>query len=75
MAESSPGSLRSSRKRALEIGTSSAGFQGSVAYDPQAGTPSQDAGGHYKDAAEAAKPTSGSSPASDTSKPFALGGR
>lgn len=35
----SPGALRSSRKRALEIGTERAGFQGGVGYDAQAGVP------------------------------------
>lgn len=46
----SPGSLRSSRKRALEMGTERSGFQGVVGYDSQAGVP-QVAGvttsGHY----------------------------
>ena len=35
----SPGDLRSSRKRALEIGTERAGFQGGVGYDARAGVP------------------------------------
>lgn len=35
----SPGGLRSSRKRALEIGTTAAGFQGGLEYDAQAGVP------------------------------------
>lgn len=39
MAASSPGGLRSSRKRALEIGTDPAGFTGDVPYDTQSGHP------------------------------------
>lgn len=35
----SPGNLRSSRKRALEIGTQPSGFQGVMEYDAQAGVP------------------------------------
>jgi len=35
----SPGTLRSSRKRALEIGTDRAGFQGVASYDANAGVP------------------------------------
>ena len=35
----SPGALRSSRKRALEIGTERSGFQGVAEYDAQAGVP------------------------------------
>ena len=35
----SPGTLRSSRNRALEIGTSREGFQGVAEYDSQAGVP------------------------------------
>lgn len=35
----SPGALRSSRNRALEIGTQPSGFQGVVEYDAQAGVP------------------------------------
>jgi len=35
----SPGALRSSRNRALEIGTTREGFQGGVSYDAQAGVP------------------------------------
>ncbi len=35
----SPGTLRSSRKRALEIGTERTGFQGVMPYDAQAGVP------------------------------------
>lgn len=35
----SPGDLRSPRKRALEIGTTPAGFQGGLEYDAQAGVP------------------------------------
>jgi hypothetical protein len=52
-APSSPGSLRSPRKRALEIGTTPAGFEDPLtgAYDPQAGVPvSHEArGGSYTD--------------------------
>lgn len=35
----SPGALRSSRNRALEIGTERSGFQGGVGYDAAAGVP------------------------------------
>lgn len=35
----SPGALRSSRKRALEIGTERSGFQGVAGYDAAAGVP------------------------------------
>lgn len=35
----SPGTLRSSRKRALEIGTERSGFAGAVGYDAAAGVP------------------------------------
>lgn len=35
----SPGNLRSPRNRALEIGTTLAGFQGGLQYDAQAGVP------------------------------------
>lgn len=35
----SPGTLRSSRNRALEIGTTREGFQGGVGYDAAAGVP------------------------------------
>lgn len=35
----SPGDLRSSRKRALEIGTQPSGFAGAAEYDAQAGVP------------------------------------
>lgn len=35
----SPGHLRSSRNRALEIGTTREGFQGGISYDAQAGVP------------------------------------
>lgn len=35
----SPGTLRSSRKRALEMGADRSGFQGAVGYDAQAGVP------------------------------------
>ncbi len=35
----SPGNLRSSRNRALEIGTQRSGFAGAAEYDAQAGVP------------------------------------
>ncbi len=46
----SPGGLRSSRKRALEIGTERSGFQGGVEYDARAGVPKMPGvttAGHY----------------------------
>ncbi len=46
----SPGPLRSSRKRALEIGTERSGFQGGVGYDANAGVPqiaNVTTSGHY----------------------------
>lgn len=44
----SPGELRSSRKRALEIGTNPSGFQ-PANYDAQAGTPTGQTGGTYRE--------------------------
>lgn len=46
----SPGALRSSRNRALEIGTTREGFQGGVGYDSRAGVPEiagMTTSGHY----------------------------
>lgn len=43
----SPGGLRSPRKRALEIGTEPSGFAGGIAYDPTAGVPASASTGHY----------------------------
>jgi hypothetical protein len=45
----SPGSLRSPRKRALEIGTDKMGFQPDhIPFDTQAGVPVAMAGGTYQ---------------------------
>lgn len=43
----SPGTLRSSRKRALEIGTERSGFEGTIPYDATAGVPVGASTGHY----------------------------
>jgi hypothetical protein len=44
----SPGDLRSSRKRALEVGARPDGFEDLAAgYDPAAGVPPEHAGGSY----------------------------
>lgn len=45
----SPGALRSSRKRALEIGTERGGFQGGVSYDARAGVPTGASTGYYEE--------------------------
>lgn len=48
----SPGDLRSPRKRALEIGTSPAGFGPTIPYDAQAGVPlipGVTTSGHYRE--------------------------
>ena len=51
MPQKSPGSLRSSRNRALEIGTSGPGFPENAAgpYDAPAGVPATHSGGTYRD--------------------------
>jgi len=48
-APTSPGSLTSPRKRALEIGTNPQGFESApLDYVPQAGVPASMAGGLYQ---------------------------
>lgn len=67
----SPGTLRSSRNRALEIGTDRAGFQGGVAYDAAAGVPvvaGVTTAGHY---VEMPPMVGGAGGAVNTSVPFA----
>ncbi len=67
----SPGSLRSSRNRALEIGTDRAGFQGGVEYDAHAGVPKLPGvttAGHY---VEQPPMISSSGSPINTSTPFA----
>lgn len=67
----SPGGLRSSRKRALEIGTNPSGFAGQVGYDAHAGVPlvqGVTTAGHYK---EQPPMISGAGGAINTSVPFA----
>jgi hypothetical protein len=79
----SPGSLRSSRNRALEIGTNPSGFSTRFEMCGQCGHPvtpgvmhshyaNQTAHSHYADPAEAAKPVTGGG-ASFQKSPFALG--
>ena len=58
------GNLRSSRKRAEEIGTASGGFPADLPYDPSQGVPSSEAGGTYADnVGDAAAPKAGGAPA------------
>lgn len=64
----SPGGLRSPRKRALEIGTAPAGFASGVPYDATAGVPASAAGGHY---VELPPQVSQSGAPINTSTPFA----
>jgi hypothetical protein len=66
----SPGDLRSSRKRALEIGTNPKGFAETPAYDSQAGVPANMAGGHYESAGPFVG--GGSQGPVDVSKPFSV---
>jgi hypothetical protein len=68
----SPGNLRSSRNRALEIGAAREGFPDNAAgpYNPQAGTPADAAGGNYgADTAHTKDPGPPVNPAT----PFKLG--
>jgi len=68
MPQSSPGTLRTPRSRALEIGTNPKGFEGGIDYDPQAGVPSGTQADHYQDQKPA---VSGGKP-SEGIKPFTL---
>lgn len=66
----SPGHLRSSRNRALEIGTTREGFQGGISYDSQAGVPvvaGVTTAGHYVEQPPA---VGGPGGPINTSKPF-----
>ena len=63
---------RTSRKRAIEIGTNPAGFKGGVDYNAQAGTTAALAKGTYHDPAEAARVRPGGS--QQLELPFTLGG-
>lgn len=67
----SPGGLRSSRTRALEIGTERSGFQGGVGYDAHAGVPMVQGvttAGHYVEQRPMISTAGG---AINTSVPFA----
>ena len=63
----SPGDLRSSRKRSLEIGTNSKGFTEMASYDGQAGVPTAMSGGTYQSAGPF---VGGSQGPVDIAKPF-----
>ena len=53
----SPGGLRSSRNRALEIGTEPSGFPPELPYEN--GVPAKDSGGSYKDNVDGGIPNPG----------------
>lgn len=67
----SPTNLRTSRNRALDIGTSRDGFPDSLPYDDKAGVPSSAAGGQYRENVprDGMPPNPGPAPATDP-KPF-----
>lgn len=74
MAASSPGSLRSSRKRALEIGTEPAGFEDGAKYDAQGGHPVSPDYPERTYEEQAPQTTEGGSKPIQQSNPIKLGG-